>query len=261
MSVWSEIGIIDGGTFFGVLPGAFLQTAWGFLSEIKNRLWPWMYQMSAHDFSGWQKSWPIPDWQYDYFERSFRVIDSYVTFGAPVSPAVLSGSPDWNAVFTATEGGLLGQTVIPFPYYMRKISVMAPGWYKQRYALYQLFRYTVVPLDITLRHYYNNTRTDVETDHVASSYFVWGTEESHGGSDWYDKIDVSFPAYWSQATTCKIGIEGEAGKPLGISWVDGKTWSYQYTGAEPTSQTLTIYGAVDLTTHPDFSQYFDIDES
>ena len=151
---------------------------------------------------------------------------------------------------------------------------MDPAWPVQRYKVIQQLRYITVPLDIR-----------VEVQNWGTSEWYWVDWYSEAGNSQYGcinktvypyfdwiflrKIEAKFADYWTQGNTvCKIGVFGE--KPYdgysiqidGCFWVNDKEYSCtRSSGVENPEQKLRIYGAVDLSTHPDFAQYFDITEN
>lgn len=268
MSVWSDIGIDGTGAFFGVLPGDFLREAYAFCGLLKSKLWAWNKQLPAYDFSFRPK---IGDrdafWTYD-LDGYLSPVPTYFqqVLGRPVPAAAFASDPDWPGIFDLTDADLLGEAVLPFPFSHYGYSVMDPGWYKQRYKLYQLIRWVTVELEIKIRRYRNGEPEWETTEYIPGAReitrFNWGTPADPGTYPWTDRIEIAFPAYWQQAD-CKIGIEGrsiagERETPLGSSWVDSQHYEYEYTGYLSPTQTLRIYGVADLATHPDFAQYFDI---
>lgn len=232
MSVWGDMGIVNG-KMFGVWPGVFLSAAYGFFAAVRAKAYPsGLYNFPEQSFDFLRKAGTGL-----YVPTRRIALDRNYIFGSPVGAANWNGLPDWPSSFALTEADLIGEALVPNPFNIWR-DVSEPAWALQRYKLIQALRYIVIPLKITV---YGQSHED---------YFV--------GIKWTDgeELTATMPDYWRQGVS-RIGIEGESGKPVGTSWITSSSWSYTYHG-EDVYQTLRIYGAADLSTHPDFSQYFDI---
>ena len=261
-SVWYDIGIRNG-EMFGVNPCTFLTTAYGFWRLLKSKLRPLVYIPPEYDFSMISK-WPLQGdiatqifWA-NHLEGYLAPYDTVSFSMWPVKSAFWSGSPDFSGIFAVdTESDLIGETIVPYPYSTYVSDLMDPRWPLQRYAVIQHMRYILVPLDIRLKMFSSSEYGGwwKDADHIDESRFSWGV-----GNNSCDKIEIAFPEYWQQGdTACKIGINGESGKPIsGDFWFSGRSYSYTFSGPDDAEQSLKIFGAVDLATHPDFTQYFDV---
>lgn len=245
MSVFRNIGFRPDGVPFGVDPGAFLWAAFSFWGSLRAACFEEgsQYRLPAFGFAFRRKSGDSANQWGDLGEYlSFPYVETYSLPGHPVPASMWSTSPDFPALDDLDESGVLGDTVIPSPYASRFRDVMRPDWPEQRYKLIRLTRYALVPLELKIG------------GEVWLSGFYPGSWIDWA---WTRTIEAAIPAYWQQATSRKIGINGQEGKPIsGNSW-QGDAWSFTYSSGE-LGQYLWLYGAADLATHPDFAQYFDI---
>ena len=235
MNVWRDMGFLADGSTFGVDPFAFLSTAYDFWRLLGSHSGATVPDIEfAYCWKGHEPA--INTWSALNFILQPGAISSWSGWiggiNRPVPEASWNNSPDWAAINALSTAAILGETVIECPYRSSR-DVMLADWPRQRLKLIRLSRYMVVPLDGAP---------------YLSGYYQWDDGKT---------LTASFPAYWQQATSRKIGVNGESGKPVSGQFWQADTWSFTYTG-DGTDQQLSVYGAVDLTTHPDFEQYFDV---
>ena len=274
MSVWSDMGVIDG-KMRGVNPCRFLNAAYRFFQDLK-------YEMrhsvkTDHHASEWH------DFSFDRLLRyemhgrsdlpshiwlnfSTKSNDGYA-FNTPITEEQWnSEAPDWNTVFSMSEKDLLGEEPISYP----ALSALFGGayisdipWLEQRCKLIQKVRFVTVPLKIRVLN------TPYSTSE--GEWIDWGYNK--GCIDWedfqwfyYRQIEADIPEYWcKEGTVCKIGVNSEYLTPYytsppfdGDFWVSGPHFKSGKTDYKERYSKIKLYGAVDLATHPDFKKYFDI---
>ena len=283
MSVWSDMGVGDG-RMNGVEPGAFLNAAYAFFGEVRKHVWP-------DRTSAW-----LPDWGFSLRrkagERERRnwndwvLLGRYLSFpaetealGRPIPETFWNSLPGWNGIFAQTEETLLGGETVPCPYGSSpmRAEIMDPAWPLQRYGIIRKMRYMTVPLNIRTKVYDPYTGSVYWTDHYSESYqygylntggFYWNGLDDGGR---YICIEAQLPEYWAQGSTvCRIAFEGGWADPGstyppppvdGCGWHDGdRYFSGEYTGQFSSRGVLRLFGAADLSTHPDFARYFDPNE-
>ena len=268
-SIWYKMGMREG-VFRGTNPATFLNEAYRFFLNLKDQCYRDAYN-----------SWVTPESEKNY---TFNARDKFgvwrgitdaiyqnrFTFqtaplGSPIPEELwTTDTPQWvKSSFTEQE--ILNEEIIPHeltishgaPY--RSMSMQ---WEKQRYRLIQKMRYCLIPLKIL-----------TTTGYDLSSWYEW-----YGNTGCIDKpsfsweshprIKVTVPDFWTkEGTQYKIGIFAKSSDNYTRSPLNGCRWFTQKeltTTAAPSgspwtgSSTLRIYGAVDLSTHPDYSKYFDI---
>lgn len=248
MSVWRDMGFLADGSAFGVDPGTFLSTAYGFWALLREKSFPAgppSMLLPPFGFAFRRKSGDNANWWSLLGEYlSFPDGNGFQQFARPVPVSVWETAPDWPTTLFLLEPDILGEQVVPCPYSFPFRDVMSPDWPEQRRKLIDLARYAVVPLAITIRR---GAATS------AAEYISYSFQ-------WFENsaIEASFPAYWQQATSRKVGVFGEKDMPIAGNFWQDTAYSFSYTQADIRSQTLWIYGAVDLATHPDFAEFYDI---
>ena len=196
-------------------------------------------------------------------------------------PHVISGSqpvyirhsaPGVRNECIASYRGFSGNT---FP--RTGLAQVIPAWPLQRSGIIQKMRYLTVPLDIRSKLYDLYSDSVYWTDHYGESrqYGYLSTDDFRwNGSDdggRYIRIEAQIPEYWAQGNTvCKIAFEGGWYDPDGscppppvdgCGWHDGSRYSTgEYTGRFSARGVVRLFGAADLSTHPDFARYFDPNE-
>ena len=280
------MGLFDG-RMNGVIPCAFLNAAYGFSHDLRKKLWPERTNIQTPDFdytahrkgtdgSVLKYFWPHYNWYFSFPD------DEYGPLGRPVPEAYWNGLPRWSEILTYDEQMLIGEEIIQNPYFLgpEKPDITDPSWPLQRYKVIQHLRYISVPLDIRTKEY--NARLKIyewkdykyenhiyQDNSINRDRFYW-----HGrlGDDWgYVQVEARISEYWRQGNTvCKIGYEGKWKEPAGhtvptpldgCAWVNGNyLLSNEYTGNRSGDGIVKLYGVADLATHPDFEQYFDINE-
>lgn len=272
-SIWYEMGMRDG-VFRGTVPAAFMNAAYRFFLTLRDQCRMNVYDSyrpsaseTAFVFNARDK---FGNWRgFDY--RMFR--DKF-TFQAPPLGSPIpeelwtTGRPEWTKI-SFSEEELLGEEIIPHPYNadntgraIGRLS-MSMQWETQRYKLIQKMRWCIIPLKVSVRYsHYNDWWREWYGNRACIDYnFPW---------EIYPQIKVSFSDYWTQEDTVyKIGIYAKKLHPdyrtpiEGCYWVKDKTFT---TPPWPPDQrwfgesSLRIYGAVDLSTHPDYQHYFDLIE-
>jgi hypothetical protein len=275
-SVWHEMGMRED-QFKGVIPEKFLEKCFAFFSSLRNQcrkdLDPYYTPPSWErymNFYGKDKflgtrtysSDAYNDyWSYfTYFSSSPRN-GNKVPVGSPVPEELWqSDQPRWEKT-DFSEKELLQEEISPHPLNNNRSGggfAASLNWHRQRYRLIQKMRYCIVPLQISYQEYYSRNWYNMSGGFVDSSSFSW---------DHIYKLRMQFPEYWCLAgTSLKIGVYAEkvygTRLPLSGSFMHrgssfttdpppvGKSWQG--------SSLLRVYGMADLSTHPDFSHYFEI---
>lgn len=277
MSVWSDMGIFDG-RMNAVIPCVFLNTLYGFFQKIREKTLPEYVHIRDWDFSLLRKA--------GYWGEEWRRIGDCLTFpttglnlGRPVPESYWNSVPRWSTIMGLDEKTILGEDVIPWPYYaggdIKRPAIMDPSWPLQRHKLVQKMRYISVPLKVRTLYYMYSSHSFVWTDYnwtygsIDTDYFDWCGQDKAGE---YRQVEAEIPEYWRQGNTvCKIGYEGgwywpvQASEPPppinGCAWHSGNRYlSAEYTEQYSFRGFVRLYGVADLSTHPDFTQYFDINE-
>ena len=274
-SVWYIMGMRDG-IFYGTDPADFMDTAYRFFLDLKNRS-----RQSASPvfvpnerevnftFSGRKKN-VAREMGEDFYKKYFAY--QPLPFGTPVKEALwYAEKPDlFSEDFDTAEEKILGETLIPHPDNGRWDKVNAMDfdleWEKQRYRLIQKMRYCVVPLKVFCRsrgysgvwhpwsEFHYNTGCVDQTD------LLW---------ERFSQFKISFPEYWiPEGTSFKIGITANSNMPNapvpfnGKRWITAKEYITPYPSGDISysSSQIRIYGFVDLATHPDWAKFFDIND-
>lgn len=280
MSVWSDMGL-SGGRMNGVDPCTFLNAAYGFFAEVRKHIRPDTESEQLRDFdfslrrkAGEHELNTRSDWELLGKSLSFPVENKVL--GRPIPEIYWNTVPDRSGIFTQTEETLLGGETVPCPYaapLMRR-EIMDPAWPLQRYGLIQKMRYMTVPLNIRSKVRDSGTGAVFWVDHYSESWqygyldtenFYWNGRLNTGR---YILLEAEIPEYWRWGNTvCKIAFEGDRaehynGCPpppvVGRGWHDGGRYlAGDYAGEYPFSGVVRLFGAADLSTHPDFARYFD----
>lgn len=288
MSVWSDMGVI-GAEMRGVDPCTFLNTAYGFFKELRQQIRPeWdSFHLPDWDFARHRKAgdrgmrggvyWPA-------LERDLSFPSGYYgQLGLPIPESYWNSVPRWSEILTCDEARLIGEDILQSPYgYGARPAVMDPAWPVQRYKVIQKMRYITVPLNIRTKEWnwqYNRVEwvdyrdpsgSDIFAHSINRDDFDW-TAPGRGGQ--YIQIEAQISEYWARENVvCKIGYEGgwrysgldrEQPPPInGSAWVGGDRFlSGEYTGSASWPGIVRLFGAVDLSTHPDFERYFDINDN
>ena len=286
MSVWSDMGL-TGGRMNGVNPCVFLNNAYSFFYDLRKNIWP-------DDSSRWIPQWDFSlrrkagereprnwiDWEFLGGYLSFnRYQGTYSPFFVPVRKVYWDTLFSRDDIFNETEESLLGETIVPCPYSatIMRTAIMDPAWPTQRYKIIQQMRYLTVPLEIRVKIYDIYSGGQIYwTDWYSESFWQRGYSDTdefkwcgkdHGGR--YLQLEAKFPEYWRKGdTVCKISYEGgwyypEVTLPPppinGRGWYDGRDYlTEEYTGQYSERGVVRLYGAVDLSTHPDYAEYFDV---
>lgn len=280
-SVWYEMGMRNG-EFRGVVPAAFMNSAYRFFLDLRDRcrqninpaytppVHEQNFTFNGVDRFGYWRGWNNFDFYESFF--TFQPSPHGTPLGIPIPEELWkTAEPDWEKVFF-TEEEILGEKTIHHP---SMASQRGEGptaarygngteWEKQRYRLILKMRYCLVPLQIYARRSYNDSTFyeyyGSRSGCINNSAFYWAD---------YPQLYVKLPEYWTQEKTVyKIGIYAEnltscSKVPLeGSRWISDKSFR---TVREPavnywqSHSILRIYGAVDLSTHPDFKKYFHSD--
>ena len=293
MSVWTDMGVVRG-RMNGVNPCTFLNTAYGFFQQTREKTRYEKEHSTDWDFLLRRKAGEADslDW------RKWREAGERLTFPAapeewgglarPIPESYWNSVPRWSSILSLNEEALLGEDIIPWPYASQsRPAIMDPAWPRQRYKVIQQMRYMTVPLHIRTKEkkyiptypYYTFAWGDYSPQisnpyFINTRYFGWCGKELGGD---YRQVEARIPEYWTQRNTvCKIGLEGgwsDVGEapvappgapppPInGCYWHNSSTYlSGEYTEEGSYWGTVRLFGAVDLSTHPDFAQFFDINE-
>ena len=272
---------------YAVDPCTFMNTAYGFFHDLRLALWP-------VDDTTWQ-SLHLPDYDFALHRRCGDIgisgaawpdLDSALSFpneedrlGWPVPENYWNSIPKWSEIFTCNEETLIGEEILHSPYYEygARPGLNDPAWPIQRYKVMQKMRYITIPLNIRVKDYelWSDTATwhewvipnRIYNHSINSTNFNWGARGYYNG---YLQIEAEVPEYWTRGNAvCKIGYEGgwhgggyEAQPPIsGCVWNSGNRFlSSEYTGSISPMATVRLFGAIDLSTHPDFAEYFDTNE-
>ena len=265
-SAWYAMGMRDG-NFCGVNPATFLNTAYRFFLTLKTScrkaVTPEYRPSDAEEsfsFNGLAKSREYLDWE--YYSTKERFSYDRAPLGAPFAPEKWEDPhPLWDAeVLERTRDDVLGEesfTHGPHDTYTRGF-IFDLQFQKQLYKLIQKFRFSIIPLEVSYlgndgkwHEWFGNTGC-VNLTCYWSSYKRW---------------KVRIPEYFrKEQALCKIGVYAKNQSPGYRVPIDGSFWneSYEYTTPAVSStgwSTLRIYGAIDLSTHPDFKKYIDIFDS
>ena len=264
------MGMRDG-VFRGTVPAAFMNAAYRFFLTLRDQCRMDVYDSyrpsaseTAFVFNARDK---FGNWRgFDY--RMFR--DKF-TFQAPPLGSPIpeelwtTDRPEWTKI-SFSEEELLGEEIIPHPYNAdntgRAIGRRATSmqWELQRYRLIRKMRWCIIPLKVSVRYsHYNDWWREWYGNTGCMHYnFPW---------EIYPQLTVSVPDYWTREDTVyKIGIYAENIQPYTRSPLSGCRWISQkeFTTAQAPSDArwlgethLRIYGAVDLSTPPDFQHFFD----
>ena len=267
MSVWSDMGLVEG-RMNGVDPCVFLDTALAFFEEVRFRTLE-NYRRNEGSFGlrlmGLGET----------YTRYFSCFDAYFPerrLGMPVPERFWEGTPVWSTVFGLGEAGVLEEDVL-FPPDTRYFRVTDPAWPLQRYRLIQRMRYLTVPAEVRILKGYDGQWYAGGGGALDHWYLRGWWYEAYDRPFYWEpngskRIRVRIPEYWTRENTvCRIGFEVEkinSGTPdppiSGCFWHRGNEYlSAEYAGPEETSCYMRGFGVADLSTHPDFAQYFDID--
>lgn len=275
-SVWQEMGMRDG-VFRGVTPEKFFREVFAFFSSLRNQcrkdLDPGYTKPSWEsymDFSLREKHLGARRYSGDGYNDYWNYFTYFATtprngnkvpVGSPIPEELwLSEAPRWEKTLFSEEE-LLQEEIAPHPLDNtrgRGGFAATLDWHRQRYRLIQKMRYCMVPLKIACQDYHSREWYDLSGGFIDSAEFGW---------DYVRSLRVTFPDYWqAPGTQVKIGIFSE--KVYGTRlpeqeccWQANPPWT---TEPLPENQRwqgaslLRIYGVVDLSTHIDFSRYFDI---
>lgn len=269
-NVWYEMGMRDG-VFRGTVPAAFMNETYRFFLNLREACRKIVnpayitpeseknYTFNARDrFGHWR------GFDYDTYRDKFTY--QPVPLGSPIPEEVWNAEkPEWKKT-AFSEKELLNEEIIPHeltyggrgPYLNNTTQ-----WEKQRYRLIQKMRYCIIPLQVAVRENYGNKDLWREyygsTGCVDSAFFNWET---------YLQLRITVPDYWTKEGTCyKIGLFAENKDPYTKAPISGCRWEERReltTSKAPADapylgrSVLRIYGAADLSTHPDYSKYFDL---
>lgn len=272
-SVWYEMGMRSG-LFKGTNPATFMNCAYRFFLDLRyqcRKSWDPSIVLPDYEtkfvFNARDKNWR--DFTNNFYRRYFTYRE--VPMGTPIPEEVWnSDKPTWEKT-SFTEEEILGEKPIIHP--LEDLSKPGGGkgqfsmtcdWESQRYRLIQKMRYCLVPIKImvfealydkTWKNWYGNT------GFLDRDGFGW---------EGYSRVRASFFDYWTQGNTVfKIGIFAENKTPGLKVPFNGGRWISQkeFTSAKAPDDdpwlgisTLRIYGAVDLSTHPDYEKFFDLEE-
>lgn len=292
MSIWGDMGLFNS-RMNGVNPCTFLNAAYGFSHDLRKKLWPERTAIHTPDFdytahrkgtdgSRLTTFWPHYNWYFSFPD------DEYGPLGRPVPEEYWNSIPRWSEILTYDEQRLIGEEIIQNPYFLgpEKPDITDPAWPLQRYNVIQHLRYLSVPLDIRTKEYNEQLKINEWKDYkyeyhyyqdnsIRRDDFYW---HGRNATVWgYVQVEARISEYWRQGNTvCKIGYEGRwkddwdqqhfPPAPLnGCAWSDGNYFlSDEFTenlGNRSGGDSIVwLYGVVDLATHPDFAQYFDINE-
>ena len=274
MSVWTDIGMREG-MFYGVVPEFFLRNAFSFFSLLRNQC-----RKSVdpdHTVPDWEKymdffarekhrgarrdiAEPYNDY-WNYFTYFFIRPDqgSRAPIGAPIPEYLWCEPPKWEKT-NFTEAEILGESeIFSHPAVTgTEIPRTAPSldWHKQRYRLIQKGRYCIVPIT-------TNVKYDGEWLNMTSAGYI--NDENFGW--WYVRgLKFSFDDFWFQeGVDARIGIYNEHVGGAAVFPFQGAYWFQQKTVTLIPEEEkrwdgysiLRVYGIIDLSTHPDFAEYFD----
>jgi len=155
-----------------------------------------------------------------------------------------------------------------------RTQIMDPAWPLQRYELIRKMRYMTIPLNIRSKVRDPNTGAVSWIDHYYQSYqygylntdnFYWNGRLDTGR---YILLEAEIPEYWTRGSAvCRIAFEGGWSEPdngyppppvAGRGWHDGGRYlAGEYAGQFSARGIVRLFGAADLSTHPDFARYFD----
>ena len=273
MSVWSDIGVVDD-HLNAVNPCAFLNAAYGFFKGMRYQIAVITHAMPT-----------LPDYDFLFRRKSNPRALRPDAFSCPMEPDMLGRPipenywntlPQWGEIFAQTEETLLGEDIVPFPYSRTGNSIMSPEWPLQRYKIIQKMRYMTVPVELRAKEYgkwidYSH-RWDIYDSYRPITEYGMNTDKFWWRkSGQYSQLEAQIPEYWSKGNTvCKIGYIGRWALPddpnppppiNGCAWSGGSLYlTEEYMGTYSGRAVIQLYGAVDLATHPDFAQYFDMNE-
>ena len=280
------MGLFDG-RMNGVNPCTFLNAAYGLSHDLRQKMWPdrpilhtpefdYTCHRKGTDGRGSQSFWPRENWYYSFPYDEL----GWSQLGRPVPEEYWNDLPRWSEIYTYDEQMLIEEEIIPTPYRQGGPSIADPAWPLQRHKVIQHMRYLSVPLDIRTKEYngqigVNEWKDYKDEDHyyrdncIDRDNFYWATTWG------CVQVEARISEYWRQGNTvCKIGYEGRwkddwdqqhhPPAPLnGCAWSNGNYFlssEFNLPGYNHGRCIVKLYGVVDLATHPDFEQYFDINE-
>ena len=273
-STWYRMGMREG-VFRGTTPAVFMNELYKFFLNLRDQCRRDVYSTYVtpeseknFNFTGRDK---FGRWQglgYDFYRSKFTY--QPVPLGSPIPEELwTTENPEWKKT-SFSEKELLNEEIVPheltISYNGGPYKSMSMQWEKQRYRVVQKMRYCIIPLKILTR--------DTWWDPSGERWYEWYGNTGcvdQGSFSWesYRQLKVSVPDFWTkEGTQYKIGVFAENNEPYTQAPVSGCRWFTQKeltTSQAPAgskwrgSSTLRIYGAVDLSTHPDYSKYFDIE--
>jgi hypothetical protein len=130
----------------------------------------------------------------------------------------------------------------------------------QIYTLIQKMRYCIIPLECFFSNQWQDwTEWFYNTGCINQPQYYWNYNR---------RLKVIIPEYWRKENTqYKIGVYAKNTTPGDAVPVNGSFWKnaaeYTTPGIASTNgiSDVRIYGAIDLSTHPDFKKYIDIYDS
>lgn len=275
MSVWTDIGMREG-MFYGVVPEFFLRNAFSFFSLLRNQcrksvdpdhaVPAWEKRMdffarAKHHGTGRSRVDPYNDyWKYFTYFFIRPDVGSQAPIGAPIPEYLWCEPPKWEKT-NFTEAEILGESEIFRHPADRGTAIprTAPSldWHKQRYRLIQKGRYCIVPITTNVKYDGEWLNMTTSAGYINDEDFGW----------WYVRgLKFAFDDFWFQeGVDARIGIYNEHVGGAAVFPFQGAYWFPQKTVTLIPEEDkrwdgysiLRAYGIIDLSTHPDFAEYFD----
>jgi hypothetical protein len=275
-SVWYEMGIRDG-YMRGVNPGSFFSSVYSFFLSLYNparaTIWPELKPdeiESKFRFNARKKFSPFP-----YYVYQNTGIEKYAWVGVSQVKEEIweSAKPDISQI-SDSESEILGEEIIELKQEQKTGFASAHlQWAKQRYRLIQKMRYCTIPAKIELLQFSYYYFPDWEDWTYNNGYIDYDRINFRD----VDRFRITVPEYWNQSgVKWKICVNAAKEKSPDqvtiLPNISGNYWITQspYTSpARPDKENpwtgtfapLRVRCVVDLSTHPDFSKYFDPKEN
>lgn len=275
-TIWHDMGIRDG-KFLGVEPYVFLRECASFFYEldiacrkVKNPSYDPGYTLAQRSYYGHAKHRTPLTWNNSDCKSRFCYKEA--PYGVPLAQDVWeSPGTEWpKEVLAPSLESVIKEAPVELPLvnYYYPIGCMHTGnldWQKQLLKLIRAMRYCIIPLTISYQED-NGKWFDMISPSVNAAQFHWGL---------YRQIRIKIPEYWQgeesaagETNSFKIGIyarnitpdyvdENNIPPVTGMFWTTDKEYIINVTEENSSSLSeLRIYGAVDLSKHPDFRKYF-----
>ena len=266
-TIWYDMGI-RGEEFCGVNPCTFLNAGARFFFKLKHLARKSLLPGYTPDekelnfsFSGVAKWKEYLDWGNSACRRKF--LYSEVPLGVPLARDIWESSgTEWpKEVLAPSLESVLDESPVTLPQdpYWCPSGCMHTGnldWQKQLLKLIRAMRYCIIPLEITYQR----------TDGTWYEWFGGSGCVNNANYKWKNVHQFVFkvPDLWgSGGRGYKIGVYARNLTPEYPVPVEGTFWKntkeYRITVGENRygASELRIYGAADLSCHPEFEEYFD----